>query len=88
MKRLARKGACTNLAQTAQAWAADSPARLTATGELLTGSDARMESGGQLNPAHSRWLMGLPVVWDECAPIKNASPRTVRAKTKGTGQGA
>ncbi len=58
------------------------PARLTASGELLTGCSAGMESGGQLNPAHSRWLMGLPVAWDECAPIKNASPRFVHGKTK------
>lgn len=58
------------------------PARLTASGELLTGCSAGMGSGGQLNPAHSRWLMGLPVAWDECAPIKNASPRFVHGKTK------
>jgi hypothetical protein len=43
------------------------PARITADGQMLTGSSAGMESGGQLNPSFSRWLMGYPRSWDLCA---------------------
>jgi len=66
------------LGQAAPLWMVTEPARLTVTGVLLTGSDAGMDSGGQLSPAHSRWLMGYPPEWDACAVTAMPSSRKPR----------
>jgi hypothetical protein len=49
-------------------------------GETLTGSGAATRSIGQLNPAHSRWLMGYPTAWDDCAATVTLSSRKSRRK--------
>lgn len=48
---------------------------LTDSGETPSGSPAATESIGQLNPAYSRWLMGLPAEWDDCAVTATLSSR-------------
>lgn len=49
-----------------------------ATGVIATGSPASTEKPGQLNPGHSRWLMGLPTEWDDCGATVMRSSRRKR----------
>jgi len=55
----------------------DVVAQLT-SGLTAIGSPAATEKPGQLNPAHSRWLMGYPAEWDACAPTATPSSRKSR----------
>lgn len=51
-------------------------AQLAASGQTPNGSHAAMAKPGQLNPEHSRWLMGLPAAWPFCAPERRPKKRT------------
>jgi hypothetical protein len=58
-----------------------SQVKLVASGPTQTGCTAATPSIGQLNPAHPRWLMGLPTVWDDCAVMVTLSSRRSRKRS-------
>lgn len=55
-------------------------AALVFLGETATGSHVPTVNQGQLNPAFTRWLMGFPPEWDDCAPTATPSSRKSRRK--------
>jgi hypothetical protein len=53
-------------------------AQLADSGQTATGGTPATASTGQLNPEYSRWLMGLPIEFSNCADMAMQSMRKLR----------
>jgi hypothetical protein len=53
-------------------------AQLADSGPIATGGTGATASTGQLDPAYSRWLQGLPPEWCDCAAMAIRSLRLLR----------
>jgi hypothetical protein len=62
-------------------------AQLAASGPTATGGSVATENTGQLDPAYSRWLMGVPPEWDgfACTATQSVSQRR-RSSSNRTGK--
>ncbi len=54
---------------------------LADSGTIASGSCAPTEKRGQLNPDHSRWLMGYPAVWGSCGAMAMQLIRKLRRRS-------
>jgi hypothetical protein len=52
-----------------------------ALGMTSNGCSSGMERGDRLNPDFSRWLMGIPDAWEDCAPTETQLLRRKRRRS-------
>lgn len=67
-------------------WKLPGEAKLADSGPQPTGSTAETKKPGQLNPDHSRWLMGLPAEWLLACPrdpVKRKKSTTGEGRSRG-----